>query len=163
MKRYALISLGCLLALVGAFGAGRYSRPARVEIQTVETVKTVTVRTVVVQRETATKWRTVTVTAPDGSSTKTETGETVTKERSDENANSSENKEAASRSVTTTSDKKWRLSALAGVVIPTPQNNFASPAPTYGAQAEYRLLGPIWIGVWGQTFGAIGASVSIDL
>lgn len=48
----------------------------------------------------------------------------------------------------------WRVSGMVGLEIDR-------VAPVYGLQVERRILGPIHLGVWGLSAGAVGLGVSV--
>lgn len=48
----------------------------------------------------------------------------------------------------------WRVGAMIGV-------DLSSPGPAYGLQVERRILGPIHVGAWGMSTGAVGIGVSV--
>src|SRR5690606_36221206 len=48
----------------------------------------------------------------------------------------------------------WRIGAMIGV-------DLSNPGPAYGLQVERRSFGPIYVGAWGMSTGAIGIGVSV--
>ena len=48
----------------------------------------------------------------------------------------------------------WRVGVMIGV-------DLSSPGPAYGLQVERRILGPIHVGAWGMSTGAVGIGVSV--
>jgi len=48
----------------------------------------------------------------------------------------------------------WRVGAMIGV-------DLSGPGPAYGLQVERRIFGPIYVGAWGMSTGAVGIGVSV--
>lgn len=157
--------VGLVLLLVGA-GLGRYASPAKVEIktETVEVEKIVEKKVYVedAKKKKANKRQTHTIetTKPDGTKTKetfdldesttfveTHEGETTELNKEHEAVNKSDK--------TVTNETKWQINALAGADIPR-------AVIVYGAQVEYRVLGPIFVGGFGLTSGVLGVSSGIS-
>jgi hypothetical protein len=129
-----------LLLVVLGYGLGRYLQPAKVVTKTQIVTQTVVhdhIHTV-----------TITVTKPDGTKTTTTT--------TDNNSVSDKDTQSNSSTVTTYSKPDWKVSGLAGLQL----TNLHSPV--YGAEIDKRLLGPIFVGVWGLTNSTAGVSVGLE-
>lgn len=137
------IALGVLVAAGLGYATGRYAQPAKVVIQTKEVVKTVTV----VQHDTVTVVKEVK--HPDGT---TETDTTITDK--DKDTTSDSDTKTASETITNLKPQ-WKAGVQAGY-------NFSSFQKVYGAQIDRRILGPLFIGAWGNSDHAGGVSVSIE-
>lgn len=161
--KYVYIAAGSLLLLAGAFAAGRYTVPTKIEHHTEYLTRTRTVRTTVVHRVVDTKWKRIVVTQPDGSSVETETGETHSKEESAESVKTAEVEKAKEASKTTHSDgQNWHVYIHAGVDLPNLRNGAGGIQPVFGASVGYRLLGPIWVNVGGYTNGLVTAGAGLQ-
>jgi len=136
IRLYVLISL--LLVVVG-YTIGRYTTPEKVVTKTVIDTHTVTV----VQHDI----QTVTVTKPDGTSTTTVADHSVdtTKSQTDEHESK----------VVENQKPQWKVSA-----------QFAPKVPQYeyfyGAQVERRILGPVFVGAFGNIDHTVGLSVGLE-
>lgn len=156
---------GLVLLFVGA-GLGHYTRPAKVEIktETVEVEKIVEKKVYVedAKKKKANKRQTHTIetTRPDGTKTKetfdldesttfveTHEGEMTELNKDHETVNKTDK--------TVTNEAKWKANALAGFDIPR-------AAIVYGAQVEYRVAGPFFVGGFGLTSGVAGVSGGIS-
>ena len=69
-------------------------------------------------------------------------------------------RESASTSTTVTTPvlPRWRVAVLAGASIREPLLPLAGPL-VLGVEVDYRVVGPVWVGAWLNTFGAAGVSV----
>ncbi len=169
MRRYLIAAGVCLALLVGAFSAGRFSAPLKVETRDVERVvfkdrvveKVVTVeakaKTRIVYRERETK--------PDGTVTEREHERTDTKTdttKTDDKDRVVEGKTDHERVTVTTLRPSWRVGVLVGASFQQPLLPISGPL-VLGASAEYRLVGGLWVGLWTlPQFGAVGAGVSFE-
>ncbi len=132
---------------VGALGGGAlwYLKPrieTKVEVKTVEVIRTVRVRDQEVHKTTHLY--------PDGHSVVVEDSHTKTDTKRDET-------ETGSSSTTTKPvDRNWRVGVLVGSETKWPL------VPVYGAQAERRLFGPVVVGAWGLTNGTVGLSAGLE-
>jgi hypothetical protein len=166
VRRYLLIALGVVLALVVAYFAGRFSAPVKVEERVkVETkVQTVTEwkeRIVYVQDQHR-KATTTTTKEPGGKVVivKVEETETDTKAATDGSGQThatAETKSEASK-VTTSDRPGWRagLAATWDMHAPT-----ARPG-AYGLELDRRLFGTLWLGVRADTDRRVGAALSLE-
>lgn len=163
ISRYLAYAVGALVLLAGTFAAGRYSAPTKT-IDRVEYVEKVReVRLTTVARSTQIKWRRVTVSTPDGTTTQTEDGQSYENENSTETAKVENDTEARKEKVTENVRAQWSISVTAGLLLPTQQNSYRLVTPTFGAHVQRRILGPVWVGAWFQTVGAGGVSVGLEL
>lgn len=144
-----------LVVLALAFGAGRYSNPAKVvtRTETHETVKYVD-RVVTVERKVAvaqvhrvvvTKY----VKLPSGEVERvvTATTDRGTKVATNVDTQSTVHEDAAVAAVTTTTTSRqpdWLISAMGGAAF-----NGGTTHPFVGVQAQRRIAGPVFIGVFG--------------
>ncbi len=168
----ALVALGVVLALVGAFVGGRFSAPLKVQTRDVEHVvykdkiveKIVTVE-VKAKAETKVVYRDRIVTK-DGTVTEHEVEKTATKE----DTTASENVDVTSTHVgetvvthetTTTLRPDWRVSLLAGGSIQKPLITLTGPL-VLGLEVDRRIVGGLSAGVWLNTYGAAGLAVSFE-
>lgn len=163
MTKPLLYTLAGVAALVVAFVSGRYSVPTKVEMRTEFLTLTQVVRSVHVRQVTDTKWKTVVVTKPDGSSVATTEATTHTDTSTKENENSS--KVAASTVATKTETKlpDWQISALVGADLSKALNGSGTLAPTFGIHVQRRVLGPVTLGVFGLSSGVVGLSAGLQL
>jgi hypothetical protein len=177
----AIIAGAALAVLVAAFLAGRYSRAERVvtvdkvvtQTQTVEKVRTITVHDVAEAK--AAEVRTVTVTKyrwlPGGitEAEATTTRQADTHETKQAHAVATQDRAVDVRAQTVelhTVERvpvlpQWSVSVMPGVDL-----RGISSLPYHavvGASVERRILGPIFVGLWGNTAGAAGISIRGDL
>lgn len=143
MTRPILISLAGVAALAGAFLLGRYFAPERVEIRTEVVEKVRTVRSTSIQRDTQTKWRTVTVVTKDGTSTSTTTGETATHEQNAEIEKTDRDYKSSEVTKKVTAAQNWHLTVFAGLDVTKPVNPAGSLSPIFSVAVGRRILGPI--------------------
>lgn len=113
---------------------------------------------------------------PDGTvSSVTVTTSDTTKDRQEDRQQSSTMKVDETRSLTLdkltikTSQRDWRVSALVGGSLVNPLTNNGNPFGriAYGLHAERRVIGPVWIGLWGLGVGDArtwyaGASLGVE-
>lgn len=171
-KRRLLIAAGVALALVGAFSAGRFSAPLKV--QTIETVKTVfqdrvveKIKTVEVQAKAETKivYRDRVVTK-DGTVTehtveKTDTKSEDVKKGSDDELATHTGSTETLKQTTTTLRPDWRVGILVGGQLGKPFLPIAGPL-TVGLQVDRRIIGGLSVGVWAFSGGSAGLGVSFE-
>jgi len=171
-----------VLALVLSFAFGRFATPPRIQTVTktvdhteeltkareqvnelqnqVETLKRHTheVKTVVVRKDGTKTVQDVTDTSVDRQ-TQTQTQEqavTVAQTQTE-----TTHTEVASVTVTP-SKPQWRVSLLAGIE-PLHLDRPALLGPvSLGAMVEHRLVGPLWVGVWGDSSGVGGLALSVE-
>lgn len=176
-----LVAGAALLALCGAFGAGRYSRPAKVEtrdvvhVETRDVVRTQLVHDVQQVHDVAT--RTVTVTrwekaAPGAPAVVTQTATTErqaeTRRQDHAAAQQDRTSQATATETHTTSAvyarPAWSLTGLVGAQFgAAPRLIPQLPAPVVvGLALEKRIVGPVSAGAWLTSGGAGGLSVRLD-
>ena len=170
LKRNYLIAAAVILAaVVGAFSAGRFSAPMKVETRDVEKVvfkdriveKVVTVvakaevKTVYIDRV-ITKEGTVTERIVERTTTKEDTT------KKDDTATSHEGTADTSHVSIVTLRPSWRVGILAGGSFQQPLLPISGPL-VLGVTAEYRIAGGLWVGLWTlPQHGAVGASVGFE-
>ncbi len=169
MRPYLIAACVALAVGVGAFSAGRFSAPLKVETREIERVvfqdrvveKVVTVKA---KAETKIVYRERVVTK-DGTVTERESERTDTKTDTAKNADTVAAHDGASErsAVTiTTLRPSWRVGVLVGAAYQQPLLPISGPL-VVGALAEYRLVGGLWVGLWTlPQFGAVGAGVSFE-
>jgi len=161
-------SLAAVGLLVAAFSAGRFSAPVQTEVKEVEKIvyqdrvveKIVTVKA---KAETKIVYRDRVITK-DGTVTEREVERTDTKEDTKANTET-----VASRDVKTETAKEsktilrpdWRVTAQVGAAFNQPLLSLAGPL-VIGLQAERRIIGGVSAGIWANTYGAAGASLSVE-
>lgn len=156
------------LALVGAFVAGRFSAPLKV--QTIDTVRVafqdrIIEKVVTVQGKTETKivFRDRVITK-DGTITEHEVEKTATKEESTKTDDKTEKSKGSSEhtaETTTTLRPDWRVALQVGATWKDPWVKIAGPL-VLGAQVDRRLIGGLSAGVWFNTYGAAGGALSFE-
>lgn len=127
------------LLLIG-YSIGRYIQPTKV------VTKVQTVTQTVVQDHIHTV--TVTVAKPDGSK--------VTTITQDNNSVVSKDTDTNSSTVTVYNKPQWKISGMAGA------NYNSLSTPIYGGQVERRVLGPVFIGIWGFNNKSAGLSAGLE-
>ncbi len=161
MKRYAIAAGVVLALLAGAFSAGRFSAPLKVETRDVEKIVfrervvtvTVAAKTKIVYREK--------VTTPDGTVTERESERTETK-KDTKRDDASEGAKDTERVSITTLRPSWRVGVLVGASYQQPLLPIAGPL-VLGATFDYRLVGGLWVGVWTlPQYGAVGLGISFE-
>lgn len=166
--KYALIALGVLLALAGAFSAGRFSAPLQVETKEVERVvykdrEVVKVVTVQAKAETKVVYRDRVI-YRDGTITEREVERTDTKTDTKTNTDRVATRDTIAERWSeskTTLRPDWRVSVLAGASLQPPALTIAGPL-VLGVEVNRRIAGGLWLGVWATTYGAGGASVAVE-
>lgn len=163
-KRRALIALGVVLALAGAFSAGRYTAPEQLhEVEKVVWKDRVVEK--VVTRKAKAEERIVyvdRVVSSTGEVREKRTTHTLadTRELTDL-GKTSESSGSSTSSSTTTLRPDWRVGVLVGASIREPLVPVAGPL-VLGASVERRIVGGLSAGAWVNTVGAAGASVSLE-
>ncbi|MDP2275273.1 MAG: hypothetical protein Q8K32_31295 [Archangium sp.] len=170
--QWAGIALGAVLLLVVGFSAGRFSAPATVETREVErvvfkdlVVEDITRGYTFAQTVTKTVWRNV-ETRPDGTTVDksiehhgaaTATSGTETGKRTEDHQGQRDTEKVT----TTTALPDWRIGLQVGASMKPPALPITGPL-VIGASVERRILGGVSAGLWANTVGAGGASVSIE-
>lgn len=162
------VALALALTGLAAFAIGRYTAadPDVHEVErvvyrdrVVEVIKTVTVKqaaeTRVVYRDR--------VRAPDGTVHEREVERTDTRatETAATDTSRVEAHDATRETARTVTSAKpnWRVGVLAGAQM---RFDPLSLSPALGAHVERRILGPVWLGVWGLHAGTAGLSLSVE-
>lgn len=180
-KRNLLLALAALLLLLAGYGAGRYAQPAKV----VEKEKVVTkVQEHVVYRDQVQdnkvqeqqvhvrKHRVTTTTKkPDGTQTTTtteDTGEDTSKDTREVRVEYRDRvvekvvQQTVTKEKLTLRQPRWSVHAGLGVSVPHYLGQPSIGVPglqgwVVQAGADVRVIGPFWLGVWGNTQGTLGA------
>lgn len=183
-KGIVIAVVACLLCLLLGYGGGRYAQPAKV----VEKEKVVTVdhdvikyqdrivtQKVYVEVEKEHKHQETTTTKkPDGEVVTTTKTDTDVDESTKADTNKTEEKVVyQDRIVTQTVEKEklvlrqpdWRISAGAGYSIPYALGQASPGVPgmqgfVVNAGVDRRIVGPVWLGVQGNTQGVVGLQLS---
>jgi hypothetical protein len=178
--------VAALLLLLLGYGAGRYATPAKVvEKEVVKTqlqdkivykdrIVTQKVLVEVAKRDTHTV--TATTKKPDGTVTTTVTRDDHVDEHKKDDTNTTETASKVETKVITQTVEKlkivqsqasWRVSAGVGVSVPhfLGQGDVGIPGmqgAVVTVGADRRIVGPLWLGVWGTTQGAVGADLAMS-
>jgi hypothetical protein len=165
-------ALSAVLIAAAGWSAGRYSAPAEVETRTeyrsevrtktVEVVKWRTARAV----DTRTTTTPVLLPAPDGGVVLATRTETTTAERDTASGGTETRTEVSSSSSGETSQRvtqqaAWRVGAQVGASLHAPALPITGSL-VLGASLERRIVGGVSAGVWANTVGAAGASLSLE-
>ena len=170
LERAGLVLFGVLLLVVG-FSAGRFSGPAKVETREVEKVvfrdllvEDITKGFTFAKTVEKTVWRNV-ETRPDGTTvdrsivhegSRQDSSATETGRRTEERAGVRE----IEKTSVTTLRPDWRVGVQVGAAL-KPALVITGPL-VIGASVERRIVGGVSAGLWGNTVGAGGASVSVE-
>jgi hypothetical protein len=166
-RAWAIAAVVLVLTAVGAFSAGRFSAPQQVQTR-IEyrdlSVEDLTRGLSFVKTVNRTVYRNVTTTATDaGVITVDRTIEHEgTDEKRDENTvahRATENVGTETRTVTLRPD--WRISAQVGASMHAPALPITGPL-VLGVSVERRIVGGVSAGLWANTVGAGGASLSVE-
>lgn len=171
-KGVTLAVIAALLLALGAFVAGRFTAPLKVETREIEHVvfkDRVVEKVVTVER--AAKLVTQVVyrdreIAKDGTIREHEVETTATKEDTSKVENRAhtathEGEATVTKTVTTTLRPDWRVAVLAGGSIQPPLVPIAGPL-VLGVELDRRIIGGLSAGAWVSSAGAAGASVSFE-
>lgn len=161
MNRPLAYSLGGLAVVASAFTAGRYTVPTRVEWKTEYVERVQTIRLVQVDRKVDTRWKTVVVSLPDGSSTSTTEAVAVETTKSTDSSKIASSTKATESKVTVATDKNWSISGLVGLNLAKPVNSAGSVQPIFGVTVGRRIVGPLWGEVIGQTNGVFSLGLGL--
>jgi hypothetical protein len=134
MTNKTLAISALVIGLVG-YASGRYLQPPQIKevVKTVEVVKHDTT-TIIKERK-----------KPDGSS---ETDTTIINHDTDISS-------SKDSKVTSILPPQWKVQGQYGY-------DFRDLRPVYGAAVDRRIIGPIFIGVWGNTNHTAGLSASLE-
>src|SRR5216684_645646 len=146
--------LGIALSLALAFGAGRFSRPARVETTKTDQTKTGDKKTdtVFATEDQGLDLRRVKTTVQK------KDGTVITREVDTASKKTHEEISEAKTEIKIVEAQRSRLKV--GAMVQTSLTHFGQL--NYGGQVEYRLIGPIWIGVYGLSSGQLGATLGFE-
>ena len=158
MKRRLLVALAALAALTLTFAAGRWTAPRSLKTVSVDRETDVqshnyvgtTDRAVRVETRVQTVWRTRTEKRPDGTVVTVQTAQqgaatdAAAESKTTEVVHDVQYKTVeVIRYRETRSGPDWLLSARVG-------SGLDDLRPSYGVEAQRRILGPIWAGAWLQ-------------
>lgn len=138
-----LYLLGIVIVLTIGYAFGRYVQPAKVETRTV----TVNHEVEVVKHDVVTV--TKEVTTPDGTKTVTTTVTDKTKEETHKDSSNE------TKTVTDYSKPQWKANAFV-----SPSN--ATTGHVYGVSFERRLIGPVFVGIYGNVDRSFGGTVGLE-
>lgn len=162
LKRRALIALGCLVALALAFSAGRFAAPAKVHVVTVVDTQVIKVeaKAKVASRNRQVDRKVERVTTPDGTVTETITDKSRVTAMTNEVTTS---ETAATSSVKTEKVQVNDYPRLTVLVLAGYSHNpgvqlipQAGPLAV-GAMVNYRIAGPLTVGVGALSTGTVFA------
>ena len=168
----AIAAAVAILLSVGAFVAGRFSAPLKVETRDVERVvfkDRVVEKVVTVERAAKVETRIVyrdRVTTRDGTVTEREIERTASKEDAAKLVDSSRVEvrvveKLVTKTVVTTLRPDWRVAVHAGASLRPPILTIAGPM-VLGVEIDRRIAGGLSAGLWVNTSGAVGAAVSFE-
>lgn len=150
----------CAASIVISYAFGYYEAPYKIktEIKTVEVEKKVETSESDTERNKHRKITTIETTAPDGTKTKTTTSteDTSTSKKTDSSTSDDTSKSTTEKKEIIKTGKTLNIAVLASEHITAPG------VPVYGASVTTTLVGPVTVGVFGFTNGAIGASVGLN-
>jgi hypothetical protein len=155
---------GAALCLV-CFAFGRYSVPApdvkvddRIASVTQSWAKTVYLRDTEVKRVVIRD----TTKLPDGTVKEHEEEHEDTKvsEKTNADVNAVTKVTEAEKVSVESSKPQWIVSVLGGAQVALGPQPSASLA--FGASVQHRLVGPVFVGAWGLSTGAVGAAISLE-
>lgn len=154
----------CLVVALVAFAAGRFSAPLEVETRTEYRTEWRTREVVKWRgaRDTKTTITPVLLPVPDGGVVLATATVTDTRERVDGTATtdtSGANAGSSTRTVTLRPD--WRVGVQAGASLVAPAVPLTGPL-VIGVSVERRVVGGVSAGLWANTVGAAGASISVE-
>lgn len=168
LRHYLIAGVVILAALVGAFSAGRFSAPLQVETRTIKgetVIEKVFIKgdTVYVKEKAKIVWRDRVI-KPDGTITEREVEKTDTKEDTKVSITTNTERTATlteSKSSVTTLRPRWRVAVLGGASWNPPLIPIAGPL-VLGAEVDIRIVGGLSAGVWANTGGSGGVSISFE-
>lgn len=159
--RYA----AALALAVGAFLAGRFLTPPTIETKVetrVEWRDRIVEREVKVEQAAKERIITRTVERPGRESIKTVVVEhSVTTGASGWARDTTSEGKGETVRTDTPVRPQWRLGVDVGASLREPLVPIAGPL-VLGARAEYRVAGPVWVGVWASTQGAAGVVATVE-
>lgn len=163
--------IAVVVALVAAFGAGRFATPSKVHVVSVVSYKVTTV-----QGKTETKFkdrvkfvdRVVTETTnPDGTKVKTTTDKskvtTATASNKNETNATSVESSAKTEKITIADHPRFTVSLLGGYQLDARVNLIPGAGGwSVGLAFQYRVAGPLQVGVFGLSTGVFGLSLGLS-
>lgn len=166
LQRAGIALAGVLLLVVG-FSAGRFSAPVvvseRVEYKAMA-VEDITRGYTFAKKVEVTRWRNVVTQITDAGTTITEqSGEregALSAATGTEQSNRSQSAETV-KDISTVSRPDWRIGAQVGASLREPALVITGPL-VLGVTVERRIIGGVSAGLWANTVGAGGASVSVE-
>lgn len=162
--------LAVVVALVAAFGAGRFAGPTKVHVVEVATYHAVTVEgkeRVVYKDRIVQVDRVVTkTTRPDGTVTETiaDKSKQETKTDSDEKSATATNVDSSVKNdrVTITDAPRFTVSLLGGYQLDSHVNLIPGAGGwSLGLAFQYRIAGPLQVGAFGLSTGAFGVTLGL--
>lgn len=167
-RRWIAVAVAVLLVGVGAFSAGRFTAPLKTETR-IEwrelTVEDLTRGYTFARTVNRTVYRNVITTiTPDAGTVIADTS--IEREGTDEHGadqlTTKRTTDTARERVTTvTLRPDWRVGLQVGASLVTPALPITGPL-VLGASVERRIVGGVSAGLWANTVGAGGASVSVE-
>ena len=159
-RKWLVGGVAALLALGLAFASGRFSKREQVRVetrvQTVEVERKVEVAKVTARHVVVTHRVEHVVNRPDGTSDVTRTEDTRDQELiaadAAMTAESTKSSDVATSSVTT-NRPDWVVGGMVGL---------SQDGVSYGAHVQRRILGPVFLGVYGTTRKEAGLSVALE-
>lgn len=158
------------VALVAAFGAGRFASPTKVHVVQVATYHAVTVqgneRVVFKDRIVQVDRVIVRTVAPDGTVTETITDKSKRESKSADAAKSvtlaAVDSSVKTEKTETHDAPRFTVSLLGGYQFKSQFNLIPNAGPwALGLQLQYRIAGPLQVGVWGLTTGTVGLNLGL--
>ena len=167
-RQWAVVVGVVLLVGVGAFSAGRFTAPLKTETR-IEwrdlTVEDLTRGLTSARTVTRTVYRNViTTVTPDAGTVTVDTSvehEGTDEHLTDELIAKRTTEHAGERVETVTLRPDWRIGAQVGASLREPALPITGPL-VLGVSVERRIVGGVSAGLWANTVGAGGASVSVE-
>lgn len=162
--------IAVLVALVAAFGAGRFATPTKVHVVQVASFRTVTVEAkerVVFKDRVVQVDRVVTkVIRPDGTVTETISDkskrETKTADAEKSSSAVAVSSEVKTEKTETHDAPRFTVSLLGGYAFSSGFNLIPGAGGwSLGLQLQYRIVGPLQVGVFGLSTGTAGLSLGL--
>lgn len=150
--------IGIIVLALTSYAFGRWSAPEKIKevVKEVEVEKKTSSKDTATDKDTHKKTTTTETVNPDG--TKTTTTETVedTSTKRNTAANETDDTTKTSESYKEITNSTARVSILALYGIP-----LTGGTPVYGGSISRPVLGPITIGVWGNSMGVAGLGMGL--
>lgn len=162
--------IAVVVALVAAFGAGRFATPSKVHVVTVATYhyETVQAKAEVKHKDRVEhKDRVVTETThPDGTKVKVTTDKSKVEivsgsVKAETSATSVDNSVKTEKTITS-EHPRFTVSLLGGYQLDSRVNLIPGAGGwSVGASFQYRVIGPFQVGIWGLSTGAFGLQLGL--